>query len=107
MKRRLGFVSNSSSSSFVAIGFKVDEELSDEARDELEQFDCSVLSGYEGGVKDGEIVVAKIFATGDEYLEYSENSLPEILHHFEEVRAIAGEKYKDREIKFFTGTRMC
>lgn len=103
MKCRFGFVSNSSSSSFVAVGFKLLYDVSQDERDMFEEAGLDVLNGYEDGVKDGESVVCEMIASGDEYMESNEISFSS----FERVKKMMEEKYKGREMKIFTGTRMC
>ncbi len=67
MKVRKGFVSNSSTSSFVVFGI----ELTDEQYDEVEKdFGCGdgyiSLCGVEDGIDEGKIVIGKMIAGGDE-----------------------------------------
>lgn len=102
MKCRFGFVSNSSSSSFVAVGFRLLYDVSEEERHMFEEAGLDVLRGYEDGVKDGESLICEMIGSGDS-LDLNEISFSS----FERVKRMMEEKYKGREMKIFTGTRMC
>ena len=64
MKKRLGFVSNSSSSSFVVLGYSFDSDFLEDINEEesiydiLEEYseDFTILNGSEDGIPDGKVV---------------------------------------------------
>jgi len=101
MKVRTGFVSNSSSSSFVLIGIKVPNDISNEKLESLE--DSNYLLCVEEN--DFDYLFGETIATGEYGLEFNERSLDtdklleEIQEHFPDTK-------KD-DIKLFTGMYPC
>lgn len=106
MKVRNGFVSNSSSSSFIVAGIKVrKDQMSDELREELWDKDFRVLSDGDDGVPSGYCVIGKELASpSDDYMEYTELSLASIDENIKDVEAAVGIVGM-RGV--FTGTRAC
>ena len=108
MKIRNGFVSNSSSSSFVIAGIKIpDTALSPDKRDELYDDGNLIIVGSEDDVPKGFTVIGKALAdvhSDESYLEYGAFSLDQIaqlIADVEEKTGLTGEK------GVFTGTRSC
>ena len=107
MKIRNGFVSNSSSSSFVIAGIKIpNTALSPEKRDELYD-DGVIVTGSDDGIPKGFLVVGKFLAdvhSDDSYLDYGEfplDKIAQLIAEVEEKTGLTGEK------GVFTGTRSC
>jgi len=73
MKTRLGFVSNSSTASFVLVGFVADElveQFGDEIYERLEDLNVDYLYGLEGGAPRGtELVIGEylLYISSDDY----------------------------------------
>ena len=67
MKIRQGFVSNSSSSSFIIAGVRIEsdvwENFSDDLREKLEE-DHRVLFGSDDGLDDDDVIVGTMLADG-------------------------------------------
>ena len=75
MKKRLGFVSNSSSSSFVLCGIEVENLCleDDGLYDACEEVGLKMLEGAEDGVEG--LVIGKLLATGEDY-DFDSNKIP-------------------------------
>jgi len=94
MKTRQGFVSNSSSSSFVVLGFVIDSD--DDRYDE----------DAEGIWDDGTRIIGKVLADGDGYdFDNSTTSVQELMLQAQQIAADYGVPLKD--IMLHTGTRAC
>jgi len=109
MKKRKGFVSNSSSSSFVLCGITVENLTEDKNTlyNICEDNDLRLLSGSDDGV-DG-TVVGKILASGEDC--FDEEVIP--LKSLDEIMTKVNVLVLEKKIKLignpsiFTGTRCC
>lgn len=106
MKTRVGFVSNSSSSSFVILGYKVDDEvknnMTDDEKDECWCRNDIVTDGYSGTSWCGQ-VLSKV-NSGDT-LEDAEYTIEEL----QQMQIALMKKYgvEIDKIKLYMGTRGC
>jgi len=107
MKIRNGFVSNSSSSSFVVIGVKVNskdyiKEDSDDYLDDIFENGVSALYIEED---DYDYVAGIVLADGDDYLENTSTTLEE----FKEMSETVAKELKvdASKVSLITGTRAC
>lgn len=108
MKIRQGFVSNSSSSSFVVAGVQLSEQwwksLSEDARDHFYN-NHTVLLGSDDGVDDGTVVIGDGLASFDEF-DTEFISVDEINASINSMMgALDGGDVLKQGI--FTGTRYC
>jgi hypothetical protein len=120
MKTRQGFVSNSSSSSFVIVGAKLtkkleaaikkklgisddDDDWQYEKEDEIDKLGISIL--YTEDTKDGCYTVGKILAdvgSDGDFLETQSYSIDDLNKMAEKVRKVLGD---DVDVKLMMGTR--
>lgn len=124
MKTRNGFVSNSSTSSFVLVGFLMDEGpdykatirglFSDVPEDEDEFWDwlheeapCYVRTGSDDGIPDGKIFLGrKVAETSDYEMPEKNLDLLGVVKELEELRVKMGLP-EDLPARLLTGTRCC
>ena len=107
MKIRTGFVSNSSSSSFVCIGLKIPkDELSDELRELADKKRYTIFNDDEDGYRnDTHAIIGNIIAEGNDYdFDEDEYSLSDIKKIEQDI---SDDLDVDGEIVMITGTRMC
>jgi archaellum component FlaC len=114
MKVRIGFVSNSSTSSFVIAGIKFsssDIEFTEELLDKLYE-NFTVLKHTEDGAPKGFAIIGKWIAEVEyESLDYTENSIEQLQKMTEavaqEVTELIGKDLPSMVKGVFTGTRCC
>ena len=105
MKIRNGFVSNSSSSSFVILGVKrnFDDEL-DYEKIENEKFGNGIRTLYVEE-NDCDIITGFILADGDDYLDYTSKSFDQLTEMAQKVSDTLNVDIES--VKLITGTRPC
>lgn len=109
MKIRSGFVSNSSSSSFIIAGIQVKEkDISDELMEELEN-NFSIQMGGEDGAPEGSMYIGTGIGNPDEYgqMDEAQWSIKEISDCIEEAKAALPVGTKIQKEGVFIGTYMC
>ena len=133
MKIRLGFVSNSSSTSFVVIGFDIGNEIDDKKmfltfcddytleelngmdEDEFDDIFCdfkysgefAYLSGTDDGVKSGQTIIGLEIARSSNYsIDSSQKNVLDLIEQVKDIQNKLGIGTEE-EIKIYTGTRMC
>ena len=118
MKTRTGFVSNSSSCSFVLVGIKLNAEEMNVPYSELmelfDDFDILTDEDY-GPLNKNELIVGQDITTSDETeIGESDNSIFDLIDIGKEVsKKIGREKNIDNnislcdQIRLYTGVRMC
>jgi hypothetical protein len=135
MKIRNGFVSNSSSSSFICVGINLNKFSDDQKKEFLKEHDVDIsnindedddlndlfselcwdirretgfciLSGIDDGIEEDGMVFGKMIAEGDDI-----DNLPSESFSLNDLNNIGNEVKKefniDGEVKLFVGTRAC
>jgi hypothetical protein len=105
MKKRVGFVSNSSTSSFVVVGIPFDESKYDENQiDDLQDVYTILWDGGEDGVD--ETIIGIAIADGDE-TDFGGDTLT-----FDDLNNMVEKLVKEfgvnsKDVKIYSGVRMC
>ncbi len=110
MKTRLGFVSNSSSSSFVLYGYEIGHDFSEDTWHKANKLGLKILSGGEDGVGDATVVGKIIGETDDGYMDSATLDMNELTNSLQGVKKLYenGEvELKTHDPKLYIGTRMC
>ena len=109
MKFRNGFVSNSSSSSFVILGFKLETSgLSDEESDKQYDKICELRDQGKALTDDGRAFIGKILSVDSDGCGDLNNDEFSLTSLVEESVKIANEHNVGiEEIKLYMGTRQC
>jgi len=97
MRIRSGFVSNSSSSSFIAVVVKYPKDLlTDDLADTLDVYGFNIMSDSEDGWSDPKtMVVGDVMTFDDDYMasaEWTPENLMKIWDNIEEKMGVVGER---------------
>jgi len=104
MKIRAGFVSNSSTSSFVLIGFDASNLGLNMDDIYSEMYDFDYITSSEGGAPDGvDLVIGKFLLTLSSESSWVASEIYDIGDVVTNVRAIKKELGGDAPIKIYTG----
>ena len=111
MKIRKGFVSNSSSSSFIIVGVQISDDTwdsLDETHQENLDDNWRILAGDEDGIDNGTRVIGTMLSDHCEYgLESDTFELSDMVAQVKHAKAALGESIATIKEGMFIGTRCC
>lgn len=112
MKKRFSYVSNSSTSSFIMSGTKINtKNFNDDEMDNLYE-NFTVLNQEDFDLENDEVIVGKSLLSWDDGDGITEYSAEEFLEKLEAIKiklldSLKDSNLKKEEIKIYVGTKMC